>query len=122
MKYTSLGSGYLYKIKDGQLVEYAGDIVINEKYADMLSNISRGRAYFRTADLGLYSIKKFTVCVNEGEVYNCMVWLHASDRKRAAEIFRNYSARKIAELGDKLLHYQKIRDKMNDLIFDSLEV
>lgn len=107
MKYTSLGSGYLYKIKDGQLVEYTGDIVINEKYAEMLSNISRGRAYFRAAYLGLYSIKKFTVCVNEGEVYNGMVWLHASDRKRAAEIFRNYSDRKIAELGDKLLHYQK---------------
>ena len=122
MQYTSLGTGYLYKIKDGQLVEYAGDIVINEKYAEMLSNISRGRAYFRAADQGLYSIKKFTVCVNEGEVYNGMVWLHEADLKRAAEIFRDYSAKKIAELGAKRTHYQKMRDTMNDLIFDSLEV
>lgn len=122
MEYKNLGTGYLYKIKDGQLVEYAGDIVINEKYAEMLSNISRGRAYFRAADQGLYSIKKFTVCVNEGELYNGLVWLHASDWKRAAEIFRDYYARKIAELGAKRLHYQKMRDMMNELIFDSLEV
>lgn len=112
MEYKSLGTGYLYKIKDGQLVECAGDIVTNET--------SRGRGYFRVTGVGLS--KKYTVCINEGEIYNGMVWLYKSDWKRAAEIFRDYSARKIAELGVQRIHYQKIRDEMNDLIFDSLEV
>lgn len=118
MKYTSLGSGYLYKIKDGQLVEYAGDIVINEKYAEMLSNISRGRAYFRATDLGLYSIKKFTVCVNEGEVYNGMVWLKESDICRAAKILHDYEDEKMNQLHEEFHIHSRRLDILEDVLVE----
>ena len=49
-KYKSLGTGYLYKLYEGELQEYSGEVVIDERYADMLSNVTRGRAYFKVGD------------------------------------------------------------------------
>ena len=120
--YKKIVDGYLYKIQDDTLVEYPGEVIVHERRNKMMSSSRRGRALFCVSNEVRSSYKNLTVCINEGEVYNGMVWLCKSDWKRAAEIFRDYSARKIAELGVQRIHYQKIRDEMNDLIFDSLEV
>ena len=106
-KYKSLGTGYLYKLYEGELQEYSGEVVINERYADMLSNVTRGRAYFKVGGSQDRSAKTFTCSDIEKEVYNGMVWLCEQDKRRAAQILLFNEIDRVESLKKEVRRHEK---------------
>lgn len=109
-RYKSLGAGYLYKLYDGELQEYSGEVVIDERYAEMLSNMIRGRAYFKVGGSQDRSAKTFTCSDIEKEVYNGLVWLHESNEQKAAHLLLSNEHDRIDQLEKELKRHRKTID------------
>ena len=109
-KYKSLGTGYLYKLYDGELQEYSGEVVIDERYVEMLSNMIRGRAYFKVGDSQDKYGKTFTCSDNEKEVYNGLVWLHESNEQKAAHLLLFNEHDRIEQLEKEIKRHRKTID------------
>lgn len=96
--YKKIANGYLYKIYNDELKEYPGEVVVHERRNKMMSSSRRGRALFCVRSKRPWSYKNLTVCMNEGEIYNGMLWLKESDIRRAAKILWNYENEKMLQL------------------------
>ena len=96
--YKKIADGYLYKIYNDELKEYRGEVIIHERRNKMMSSSRRGRALFCVSSKLPWSYKNLTVCINEGEIYNGMLWLKESDICRAAKILWNYENEKMLQL------------------------
>jgi hypothetical protein len=118
-KYKSLGTGYLYKLYEGELQEYSGEVVIDERYADMLSNVTRGRAYFKVGGSQDRSAKTFTCSDIEKEVYNGMVWLHESDKRRATQILLFNEIDRVESLKKDVRRHEKTIDVLRKCISET---
>ena len=119
MRYKSLGTGYLYKLYEGELQEYSGEVVIDERYVDMLSNVSRGRAYFKVGSSQDRSAKTFLCSDIEKEVYNGMVWLCESDERRAAQILLFNKIDRVESLKKEVQRHEKTIDILRKCISET---
>ena len=118
-KYKSLGTGYLYKLYEGELQEYSGEGVIDERYVEMLSNVTRGRAYFKVGGSQDRSAKTFTCSDIEKEVYNGMVWLCEQDTRRAAQILLFNKIDRAESLKKEIRRYEKAIDILRKCISET---
>ena len=105
--YKKIADGYLYKIQDSELKEYPGEVIIHERRNKMMSSSRRGRALFSVSNEVRSSYKNLTVCINEGEVYNGMVWLVEKDKLRAANIIRDFEVWKMRQLIEEFNKHEK---------------
>ena len=116
--YKKIADGYLYKIYNAALREYPGEVIINERRNKMMSSSRRGRAVFQV-NCGLpWAYKNLTVCINEGEVYNGMLWLKESDIYRAAKILHNYEDEKMNQLREELHIHGRRSDILEDVLVE----
>lgn len=118
-RYTSLGKAYLYKLYNGELREYSGEVFIDEGYIDMMSSDCRGRARFYILNENGIKVKAFTCCDLSDEVYNGMVWMNTADRSRAAWLLRDYMIRRVQRLQDDIKRYEKSIDILGKEIIES---
>ena len=109
-KYKSLGTGYLYKLYEGELQEYSGEVVIDERYVEMLSNVSRGRGYFKVGGSQDRSAKTFLCSDIEKEVYNGMLWLYESDKRQAAQNLLFNEIDRVESLKKEIRRHEKTID------------
>lgn len=115
-KYKSLGTRYLYKLYEGELQEYSGEVVIDERYVEMLSNVTRGRAYFKVDGSQDRSAKTFLCSDIEKEVYNGMVWLYESDKRRAAQILLFNEIDRVESLKKEVRRHEKTIDVLRNYV------
>lgn len=121
-KYESMGEAWLYKYYEGELKEYHGEVMIDRRFADMLSSVTKGRAvfmfhndYYVTSTRGC-----FTCTDKEGEVYNGMVWLHRQSKYEAAIILRWYEMEQINILEEKIQRHVRIKGQIECLMDTTL--
>lgn len=116
--YKKIADGYLYKIADGTLVEYPGEVIVHERRNKMMSSSRRGRALFCVSNEVRSSYKNLTVCINEGEVYNGMVWLKESNMGLGASKLFIHNVFEIEELERKITRHQKNIDILREVQTD----
>ena len=110
--FVLLSTGYLYKLYDGELKEYKGEVGYNERYNSLVSKGTRGRGKFMVYDEDGLLDKMFVVPLNAAEVYNNIVWLRESDKFVAALILGTYEHRQIERLEAELIEHRKYRDQL----------
>lgn len=66
--YKKIADGYLYKIVDGTLVEYPGEVIVHERRNKMMSSSRRGRALFCVSNQS--ADKKYDDVLKALKVYN----------------------------------------------------
>ena len=116
--YKKIADGYLYKIYNAALREYHGEVIINERRNKMMSSSRRGRALFQVNCELPWAYKNLTVCINEGEVYNGMLWLKESDIYRAAKILHNYEDAKMNQLHEEFHIHSRRLDILEDVLVE----
>ena len=116
--YKKIADGYLYKIQDGELKEYQGEVIIHDRCNKTMSSSRRGRALFSVSNEVRSSYKNLTVCINEGEVYNGMVWLKESNMGLGASKLFIHNAFEIEELERKITQHQKNIDILREVRTD----
>ncbi len=116
-RFESIGEAWLYKYYEGELREYHGEVMIDWRFADMLSSVTRGRALFKFGDCSSANARKCFTCTDkEGEVYNGMVWLHNQSAWEAAVILRKYEMEQIDILEEKIQQHTRIKNQLEYLI------
>lgn len=113
--FNSFGKAYLYKLHNGEVVEYAGDVGVYERACNIMSNVTRGRADFRVLWKDGSVLKTFTCSNIEGVVYNGMVWLYEDNMKRAIQILLDHEQMIIDELELSMKMHEEKRDRLGKL-------
>lgn len=88
--------GYLYRSKDGDIIEYRG-VVIGEDFKHLYAAPHGTTNFLVVNELGQY-VKTLLCAESEGEVTNGCVWFRESNIRRAARVLINYEGQKICEL------------------------
>lgn len=82
---------WLYWIFGGKLESTKGTLEYIDDIYGLISNCTRGRAYFKSYHNG----HKYLCSGDECDVYNGMIWLREDDRERAIDIFVEYYLKKV---------------------------
>lgn len=86
-----MGEVWLYRIFGGKLESMKGTLEYIDDPHGLLSNCTRGRAYFKSYHDG----HKYLCSGDEGDVYNGMIWLREDDREKAILILVEYYLKKV---------------------------
>lgn len=85
---------WLYWVFGGKLESRRGVLEYIDDVYGLISNCTRGRAYFKSYHDG----HKYLCSGDDGDVYNGMIWLREDDREKAIDIFVEYYLKKVIEL------------------------
>lgn len=82
---------WLYRIFGSKLESTKGTLEYIDDVHSLLSNCTRGRAYFKSYHDG----HKYLCSGDEGDVCNGMIWLCEDNREKAIDIFVEYYLKKV---------------------------
>ena len=111
--FEQIGTGYLYKLWNGTLKEYRGEVLHKVEYSIYNGmRATREVTYFMAKDKNNRIIKKFCCSPVEGEIGNKLVWLSESNRTKAASILIEYEKQRIAELQFRIKNHEEEIDSL----------